>query len=431
MLNRIRNAIKSDIIKVSSLTAISTFVKMISGLVSVKVVAIIIGPNGLALLGQLNNFSSIAMTFASGGINNGVTKYIAEYKDSEEKISYILGTAFRITLILSIICSLGLIIFSEYWAELILKNKSFSLIFILFGITIIFFALNSLLISIINGFKDFKNYVVINIIASIVSLIFSVSLTLIWGVTGALISAVTSQSIIFVVTFFLVLKISWFNKENFWGSWHKPTIIKLFQYSLMMLVSSVTSPITQLWIRSYLGNSTSWGEAGLWEGINRISNMYLLFITSTLSVYYLPRLAEIIGNKELKKEILKTYKLVIPILIFISFMIFILRDFIIQLLFTNEFYMMRSLFIFQMLGDIFKIAAWLLAFQMVAKAMTLTYIITEIVFAISLVLFSIIFINLFGFIGPTIAYMVNYFILFLAMLLIFRKLLFYNELEKT
>ena len=70
-----------DIVRVFSFTAVATLVKMLTGLISVKVVASIIGPAGVALVGQLNNFTSIAMTVSSGGINSGITKYIAEYKE--------------------------------------------------------------------------------------------------------------------------------------------------------------------------------------------------------------------------------------------------------------------------------------------------------------------------------------------------------------
>ena len=76
----ISRVLKADIVKVFSLTSISTLVKMCTGLVSVKIVASIIGPAGVALVGQLNNFSTIALSLATGGINSGIPKYIAEYK---------------------------------------------------------------------------------------------------------------------------------------------------------------------------------------------------------------------------------------------------------------------------------------------------------------------------------------------------------------
>jgi PST family polysaccharide transporter len=54
---------------------------MLTGFVNVKVIAVIIGPAGVALIGQLNNFSAIIMSFATAGITTEVTKYIAQYKD--------------------------------------------------------------------------------------------------------------------------------------------------------------------------------------------------------------------------------------------------------------------------------------------------------------------------------------------------------------
>ena len=91
--------IRADIVKVFSLTSISTLVRMCTGLVSVKVVASIIGPAGVALVGQLNNFATILLSFSSGGINGGITKYVAEYKEDGSAITQFLSNALRITVI--------------------------------------------------------------------------------------------------------------------------------------------------------------------------------------------------------------------------------------------------------------------------------------------------------------------------------------------
>ena len=75
-----------DIIKVFSLNAMATLVRMCAGMISVKVIAVIIGPAGVALLGQLNNFNTLLLGMANGGINNGITKYVSEYKENEDDI---------------------------------------------------------------------------------------------------------------------------------------------------------------------------------------------------------------------------------------------------------------------------------------------------------------------------------------------------------
>ena len=121
-----------DIIKVFSLNALSTFVRMLAGMVSVKVVAVIIGPAGIALLGQLNNFSSILLGMANGGINSGITKYVAEYKDDDSKVKAYISNALRITLVCSFVVSLILIFFCKWLSQLILLSEEYYYVFIVF-----------------------------------------------------------------------------------------------------------------------------------------------------------------------------------------------------------------------------------------------------------------------------------------------------------
>lgn len=420
---RLKSLVKTDIIKVFSFTAISTLVKMLTGFISVKVVAVIIGPAGIALLGQLSNFSSIIMTAASGGINNGITKYVAEYKESPSKVKIFLSTALQITILLSIIIGLVLIIFASYFSRIILLDSSYSYVFVLFGITLTLYTLNGYLMSVLNGFKEFKKFVKISIITSIIGVFFTVGLVYFWQLKGALISAVTYQSIAFFVTLLMTIKSHWFASKNFNIRFSKVVLKKYLSYSLMTIVSAATIPVSQLFIRGYVIAHLSATEAGWWEGINRISGMYLMVITSSFGVYYLPRLSEINNKQELRKEIFTAYKVIIPALIVCFFGIYIFRDFIIRILFTPEFYPMRNLFIWQLIGDLFKISTWLIGVTFIAKALTKLYIFNEIFFSILFVGFAILLIKHYGVVGVTIAYMLNYIIGLIFMIIVFKKVI--------
>ena len=59
--NSTKRILRLNLIKVFSLTAISTSVKLLTSFVSIKVIAGILGPSGIALIGQLNNFITIMM----------------------------------------------------------------------------------------------------------------------------------------------------------------------------------------------------------------------------------------------------------------------------------------------------------------------------------------------------------------------------------
>ena len=427
MIAKLKHIFSGDLFKVSSLNAVSTVIKMLTGLVSVKVVAAIIGPAGIALLGQLNNFSTITLGVSSAGINAGMTKYVSEYSNSRKKYLLFLGSGYWITILFSILTSIVLIIGAGYFSKLILLDEKYRFVFYFFGGTIILYALNALLISVINGFKEYKKYIIANILGSIVGLIFSVVLSIKYGVSGALISVVTFQSIVFLLTLAIIHKSYWFEWKTFTRKFSWLVAGRLGHYSMMALVSAVVVPVSQLIIRSYIRKNEGIINAGLWEGINRISAMYLLVITTSLSVYYLPRLAELRSKQELRREISSVYKLIIPLLIAATIVIYIVRKFIIQLLFTREFAGMQDLFGFQLIGDIFKMAGWILGYLMIAKAMTKTYITMEFVSYSGQVLFSCGFVVLYGTVGATIGYAVGNLLYFVIMIIIFRKVLFNYE----
>ena len=416
-----------DIVKVFSLNALSTFVRMLAGMVSVKVVAVIIGPAGIALLGQLNNFSTILFGMANGGINSGITKYVAEYKGDETQIKGYISSALRITLICSLLVSLILIFFCKQLSQLILLSDDYYYVFIVFGITIVLFTLNGLITSILNGYKEFKLYVRVSIYGTIVGLIYSILLVFLWGLPGAMINAVTFQSIMLFVTLWMCRKLPWMKREYFIQKINIPIVRRYLGYSLMTLATLALLPACQMILRGYVISEISSTDAGIWEGMNRISNMYLSVITSAFSIYYLPRVSELTNNFELRHEIFRCYKFIVPMLLIICTIIFMLKRIVLMVLFTPDFYPMEGLFVWQLAGDMVKICSWLLSYLMVAKAMTEKFVLVEVAFYLVYLAAAFLFMKINGVVGLIQGYLFSYIIYALVMIIIFRSILFVKK----
>jgi len=408
------------LIKTSVLTAISTIIKVTSAFVINKVLALYVGPSGLAVIGQLQNFMSVITTFSNGAITSGIVKYTAEYQTIEQK-QKIFSSSIIISLFCSLVISIFLFGFSNYLSELILKDVQYNNIFVVFGLTVFLFALNTILMSILNGQKEIKKYVLVNIAGSIFSLFFTSFLITQLNLMGALYALVTNQSIIFFVTLGFVIKCNWFKFEYFKQGVDKESLVKLSKYSLMAITSALTVPVSHLIVRNYIGENLGWDSAGYWQGIWYISTMYLMLVTTTLSVYYLPKLSEIQDNTELKKEIFNGYKIILPIVVITSILIFLLKEYIIIIVFSDKFMPMIELFTWQLIGDVIKIVSWLLGYLLIAKAMAKVFIYTEIGFSVLFVVFSVIFVDIFGLVGITYAYSLNYFLHLIVMIFIFRK----------
>lgn len=403
------------LIKTSLLNGIAVIVKMLTLLGLNKILAIYVGPAGYAALGQFQNAVQMIITVASGAINTGVTKYTAEYHEDEAKQHAVWQTAGTIALIGSIAVAVVVSIFNEQLAVWFLKDAEFGSIFIWFSVCLVFLVLNTLLLAILNGKKEIYRYVTANIAGSLFALLITTLMTVRWGLYGALLALAIYQSLSFFVTMALVYKTKWFKFRFLIGSIDKTSAKKLANYTSMALTSAACIPLSHILIRNHLGETLGWDAAGYWEAMWRLSSAYLMLVTTTLSVYYLPRLSELIELTDIKKEIIQGYKVIFPVAAACGLIIYLLRDVFIRVLFTAEFAPMEELFGWQMVGDTLKIGSWLLAYLMLGKAFTKLFIISEIASAISFYVLTYLFTEKFGLKGVAIAHSVNYFIYWILM----------------
>lgn len=418
-----------NLFKTSFWSGISTVFKILASMVTTKIIAIFIGPQGVALLGNFNNITNMLTPFANGGTSNGIIKYLAEHCENNNLQKKIVSQAIKINLICSFFISLIILIFYKQVTYIAIKNIDYSPVIITLGLTIVFYGFNLTISSILNGYRKIKYLIITNILASIISVILAVIVTMKYGLFGALLNPIIAQVIIFSINIIFIIKLKLFSLSVFRESFNKEISFKLLKFGLMNLTTAIFIPLTTFILRNYIFNNFSSNEAGFVQGVWSISNSYLSIITTTLAVYYLPTLAAIKDKVKLRKEIIKGYKFLLPLAILGGGVIFIFRDLIIQVLYTKEFAPMKEYFTMQIIGDTFKIAAFLLAHLLIAKGMTRWFIISEVVFSITNLTFSILLMNRFGSIGITYAYALNYLLYLLFLLWLFKDIIFMRQKE--
>ena len=396
------------LIKTSLLNGIAVAVKMITMLGINKILAVYVGPSGYAAIGQFQNAMQMITTFASGAINTGVTKYTAEHYDDEQKQHDLWKTAGSITIAGSLFSAVIIIIFNQQLALWFLKDKHFGGVFVWFACSLVFFTLNTLLLAILNGKKAILTYVIANSVGSLLALVFTSIMTMRMGLYGALVALAVYQSISFICTLVLCLRSHWFKISFIFGKIDRATAINLGKYTGMALTSAACIPLSQILVRNHVGTTLGWNYAGYWEAMWRLSAAYLMLVTTTLSVYYLPRLSEIKSSQELRNEIIKGYKIILPVALVSGSMIYLLRDLIIGILFTHKFSEMSQLFGWEIAGDTLKIGSWILSYVMLGKAMVKLFILTEILFTVSYIGLCWFFIYEMGFVGVAVAFTINY-----------------------
>jgi PST family polysaccharide transporter len=424
-LNIFKQIAQKELFKITSLNSVSVILKIIIGFVSSKVIAIFIGPSGMALVGNLRNFTASIEGIATLGFTNGIVKYVAEKEENQDELKRFLSTVF-IALFFVIVILSGLLYFlADYLnQEIFGTDYQYEWIFRAFGLALPWYIASIVLVAVINGFGAFKKVIYINIIGNVLGLLITVGLIFFYKTFGALLAVILSPSVLFFVTLFFVNK-----RINLWQFISRKafdfSVLKpMSEYSLMALVSMILGPMVYLAIRNTIIEDLDINQAGYWEALTRISNYYLLFLTTVLSVYFFPKLSKSTSNEETKSVFWSYYKGIIPVFLVGLLVVYLLKDILIQILFTKEFLPVSELFVWQLIGDFFKGLSLILGYQFFAKKLTKAFIIAELLSLSILWSSSNYLLSVYGIEGIVMAHAFTFFMYFVVLTIYFRKSLF-------
>ncbi|GAA3733529.1 O-antigen translocase [Flavobacterium ginsengisoli] len=421
-MNFYKKIVQTGLFKVTSLNSLSVALKIGIGLITSKILAVFVGPNGMALVGNLRNFLTSLETISVLGFQNGIVKYTAENEKSRIELQKIITTVFITLLLIAGLLSIFLFLTASYWNNKIFgDNLEYLIVFKVLALVLPGYGLSVFFIAIINGLGKFKKVISINIVGNIMGLMASLFLITQFKTIGALMSIVITPALLFFVTFYLIQKEIQFFQIIRFHLFDFRILKNLSSYSLMAVVSSVFGPFVFLSIRNHIIHDLGIEQAGYWETMTRISTYYLMFASTILSVYFLPKLSKAQNGLETKNIFLQYYKYILPVFVCGLTVIYLTRFFIIRLLFTKEFLPVTDLFFWQLLGDIFKIASLILGYQLFAKKKTSAFILSELFSLVILYFFSLYFIRIYGIEGVVIGYALDNFIYFLVLFFYFRS----------
>ncbi|MFM5741625.1 O-antigen translocase [Aeromonas veronii] len=411
------------LLKVTAMTGLLTLLRMAMGFVIAKVVAIYTGPTGLAMLGQVQNIVASLNGIINSPAGNGVVRYTAEYHEKGiEACSPWWRAAWQWVLILSaIIIPLGLLLSKKisFW---LFQDTSLSWVVMAAVLVLPLSAIGTLFNSIINGQQNYRRYIGLGMISALASGSLMLVMIAQYNIQGALLAAATQSALIGIVMFCLNIYQPWFKLCHWWGGCDSKVRNEICSYMLMAIISALTVPVSQIMVRTFLIQQTGWGETGNWQAVWKISEVYLSVITIALSSYYLPKLASLNSVNAIIREVNKTALIIIPIVIFMAMIIYLLRDFIVALLFTSEFKNARELFSVQLCGDVLKVLGFIYAYPMLSRGKVKWYIFTEMFFCVSFIFLSYISIFYLGVVGAPVAYTTNYALYFIFIFINLKRL---------
>lgn len=416
---------KHVLVKVGNLNTVSGITKIIGGLLTSKMIAVFIGVEGMALIGNFRNFMNAVRSFAILGLYKAFVKAIAEVKNDVVKLGQTLSTSFYVgfmaTIITAVLCYYNAEFINNF---LFTPEYDFAYAIKIMAVAVPLYSVNMYSFAIMNGFLKYKILLIINIIGQVLGLLVAVILIYQHNIDGALMAAVITPALVLLITI-----VGFMNQRSMIAALKlsniKLGVLKNFPpYAIIALLSSTAIPVVAILIRNHIIGEIGATEAGYWEAMRRISDYYLMFINSIMALYFLPRFREIETNEEFRKEIFDFCKGTLSFFGIGLVIIYLLRSFLVTLIFSESFAPAQDLFFWQMLGDIVKVLSLVIVYRLIAKKMFVHFIIVQVFLVVIMYLSSVYFIDIYGVKGAVIGHFISYLMYFGIVLLLFGSSLF-------
>jgi len=412
-----------NIVRAGFYSSLATAARLLTGLVVIKLVAWRAGPEGVGKLGQFMSLMSLLAVLAGGGISAGIVKYVAEYRHDAQKLSRLLAAALWYALIASCLMGCAALLLSRQLSLWLLGDARYENLIRLLAVAQLGIALANYILAVINGFMDVRRLALVQVLGSTLSVMMAVGLSRWLHLYGVLLALVVGQLLLLVVGLPVWRRSPYFQRSMLRMRFDREMSLKLAAFSVMTLTSALLPPLINIAVRNRLALQFGWEQVGYWQAVSKVSDAYLLFLTTAINIYYLPKLAATHGRASLAGELRNAYRLLLPAVILLAALVYVLRDWVTRILFNAHFSAANALYGPQLLGDVIKIASFMLSYLMLAKAMTRLFVISECVFALTYLALVYVFTASFGLIGAMYAFAVNYLFYFVFNAVVARRYL--------
>lgn len=385
-----------------------------------KLFAILLGPSGIAVLGNMKSVMQILMSSASFGMQRGIIRFTSEFREQRHAFQKLLGTLHIIYGSIALVIAVVLFFLSDYLANVILQDDKYAWLFQILAIIVPFQGFHVLYFSILQGLDNYKKVVWVELVMIFCNLIFVGVSTFKFGLTGALFSVACMP----VFYFFISVVFLKSDIPNFKIAWSSSTAKNLFLYALMTLFSGIAFPLLFILIRNHISSVLGIDEVGYWEAVNQFSFFYFILLNSVMLMYVLPKITAQTDNVFYRSQVVEYVKKIMPLFAVFLIVLFLLRKYAILVLLSPEFTSIETLFGWQLLGDFFRAMTLIFSIYFHARRLAIPYITIDALLIVLLFTLTTVFVDSYGLIGAVKAHFISYFIYFIVTVFWLRKTLF-------
>lgn len=395
-------------------------VRALNGLVVLKIVALHASLAEFGQLSQIMGVIAFSGMLAAGGIGNGLTRQLAANHQTADQYRW-LGAAFKIYIVASSAIAVFLVVASSSLAEWLVADTGYALVFgcLAFGQALVGAA--NLAQSIAAARADYLFILRISIIGAVAGALVVGAGMWSGGVIGGAVALVINASLPGLVA--IIIKRHSLSRlfSRLRGAVAQADLVTLLKYASVALLGAASLSLSQIASRNLVGQSLGWEAVGLWQVVVRISDVYMQLISVLVMGYLLPRLAKYSDFRAMHSYFLRTCGTICGMFIIGATAVYLARNIIISLLFSNAYLSATEILPLQLTGDLFRVVAVFLSVALMARGLTKMSMLYESLQGILTFVLTASLLERTGFTAPLHAYYLTYAILLIPLAYVYIK----------
>ena len=357
------------------------------GVVRNKLVAMILGPEGMGLISLFNSTLSLISNSTNFGVSISAVKNISEYFDKEDEIK--LAETVKLVRSWSLLTGLfGIlicIVLSPLLSRFTFSWDGHTLHFILLSPIVFMMAITSGELAILKGIRRLKALAIISIYNVLGALITSVPIYYFFkekAIVPSLIIIALIQMVLTIAYSYRIYPLKIIKKV-------KPMMegISMIRLGIAFVLAGILGSGADFLIRSYINNVAGINTVGLFNAGYMMTMTYVGMVFAAMETDYFPRLSGVNHlhysfNQIVNRQIEVMLLLVSPLLVMFSLLLPIL----LPLLYTGKFMPTLQMMQIVMLAMYFRAITLPIQYIPLAKGDSISYLFLEAVYDIILIL---------------------------------------------
>lgn len=386
-----------------------------------KGLAILTGPYGVGLMGLYGTV--VAAACSSLSVGGGGIRFIAEAnaKGNQEAVTRTMATLRWISLIFGALAGLLLWCLRNQLADWIFNDPLQAKAIGYLSAAAFLAIIAGSFVAQLTGMGRIWDLAKVTVSGSLISGAILLLLTRLYGSAAIVSGPLALQLITLVLAAYFVGRTHTvafkFSAREVIGS-----ALPIIKLGLALSAGVTMASMSQLLVRGAINHKLGPDAMGHFQAAWSISMTYIGFVLSAMAVDYFPRLSAIISDGEASRRLLNqqtTLAFVAACPIFLA--LFALAPWIIRLLYSTDFGPSVSVLRWQILGDVFKLAAWPLGFFLLAANRPRAYLLVELMWNVSYVSLTWVLLDYFGLEATGIGFALSYMLYLVIVCLLARS----------